>query len=275
MTAFTRKRPRLLTGIGLLALLLVNAAPLYFVARQAFAPPGDATGWPLRLRPSRVSMANLERLWTSERLGVYLARSAGVATGSTLASLLLGFPAGWGLVRFGRLTQPGTNAAILARVLPPMAIAIPLAGILIRFGLYNRPTGAGLVFAHLTITLPFAILLAYAAFRDVPAELEEAAWVDGCGPFTAFVRIALPAVRSAMAAAAILCFLLSWDEFAFALLIQPINRTVPTLIYYYANFGQLGSASALAVLMLVPACLVIVVLLTGIGRGALTGGVKG
>lgn len=141
--------------------------------------------------------------------------------------------------------------------------------------IYNHPWGFGLIVAHLTMGLPFAILLSYAAFLDLPRELEEAAYVDGCTTFSAFYRIALPAVRGSVGAAFILIFLLSWEEFTYALLIQLTHRTMPPLVYYYTEFGQMGSASTLAVLMLIPAALVIATLQQLITKGVISGGVKG
>jgi ABC-type spermidine/putrescine transport system permease subunit II len=77
--------------------------------------------------------------------------------------------------------------------------------------------------------------------------------------------------RSSLAAAALLVFLVSWDEFAYALLLQVTNRPLPPLLYYYAAFGYPGMASAVAAVMLVPALLIVIALTPAIRAGALGG----
>jgi multiple sugar transport system permease protein len=264
----------LLSALGLIILAVVNLTPILLVARQAFSPENESITWPLHLLPDRISAENFASLWKTQSLFDHLALSIGVALGTTVISLLLGFPAGWAAARSRSLENITTRTALISRILPPIAIAIPLTALLIPLQLYNHPVGLGLVLAHLTIGMPFAILLSYAAFRDVPRELEDAAHVDGCVPFEAFFRVSLPAARGAITSAFILIFLLSWDEFAYALLIQLTHRTLPPLLYYYTEYGQLASASALAMLMLIPSVLVIVLLQKLLSRSILTGSIK-
>jgi multiple sugar transport system permease protein len=264
----------LLSALGLIALAVVNLTPIFLVARQAFSPEDESITWPLRLLPNHISAENLLSLWRTQSLFDHLALSIGVALGTTVISLLLGFPAGWAAARSRLLENFTTRTALISRILPPIALAIPLTALLIPLQLYNHPLGLGLILAHLTIGMPFAILLSYAAFRDVPRELEDAAHVDGCVPFEAFFRVSLPAARGAITSAFILIFLLSWDEFAYALLIQLTHRTLPPLLYYYTEYGQLASASALAMLMLIPSVLVIVLLQKLLSRSILTGSMK-
>ncbi|GBD93980.1 trehalose transport system permease protein SugB [bacterium BMS3Abin05] len=265
---------KMMTVLGLMALVLVNVFPIVLVLRQAFTPGSESVAWPLRLLPRQVTFLNFQLLWRTQSLLSHLSLSFWVALATTLLSLLMGFPAGWAAARSRALESISTQSALLSRVLPPIAIAIPLTAIFIPFHLYNHPMGFGLILAHLTIGLPFAILVAYAAFRDLPRELEEAAAVDGCSTVGAFVRISLPVSKGALAAAFILIFLLSWDEFTYALLIQLTHRTMPPLIYYYTEFGQIGSASVLAAIMLIPAVLVIAFLQRFMARGILSGVLK-
>jgi len=126
----------------------------------------------------------------------------------------------------------------------------------------------------MTIGLPIVILITYTAFRDLPSELEDAALVDGCSPAMTFIRIALPNVQGALASASILVFLTSWDEFTYAILLQLTHRTMPPLIYYYTEYGQLGAASTLAFMTLVPAVIVIAALQRLLVRGVLAGGLR-
>jgi multiple sugar transport system permease protein len=263
-----------ISSIGLLLLLIVNLVPVLLVVRQAFTPESLSAGWPLPLLPERMDTENLTTLWQAQSLAPSLLRSLWVAGTTTALSIAIGFPAGWAAARFRPLEAGLTRLSLASRLLPPIAIAVPLTVLLNRVFLYDHPMAFGLIVAHLAVGLPFAVLFSYAAFRDVPEALEEAASVDGCNPLQTFFYVSLPAVKGSIAAASILIFLLSWDELTYALLIQVLYRTVPPLIYYYTQFGQLGAASILAVIMLIPAILVIAVLQRLLTRAALTGGVK-
>jgi multiple sugar transport system permease protein len=162
-------------------------------------------------------------------------------------------------------------AAVLARVLPPLVLAVPLAALAVRLGLYNHPVGLGLALAHALLGAPIAYLVLRAGFAGVPADLEEAALLDGASPLRVFASVSLPLVRPSLAAAAILAFLVSWDEFAYALLFQPTERTLPALLYYLSAFGHPGLASAVAVFLLLPSLLLVVVLEPALRSGLLAG----
>lgn len=268
------KFSRVLAALGLLTLFVINIFPILLVVRQAAAPERESVLWPLRLIPEKLTFLNFHVLWQTQALFSHLSLSFWVAFGTTLLSLALGFPAGWAAARSQKINGLATRSALISRVLPPIAIAIPLTAILIPFRLYNHPLGLGLILAHLTLGLPFAVLISFASFSDVPRELEEAAYVDGCSTPLVFFRIALPVAKGALSAAFILIFLLSWDEFTYALLIQLTHRTMPPLIYYYTEYGQIGSASVLATIMLVPAVLVIAFLQRFMMKGMISGVLK-
>ncbi len=276
-TTRNRSLPPLFRGVSpgaLLILAAVNLVPIALVIRQAFSPERESATWPISFFPESMTLENLTSLWETQALGEHLFLSLWVAILTTLLSLVLGFPAGWSAARLTILQKIATRSALLSRVLPPIAIAIPLTAMLIPLGGYNHPLGFGLVAAHLTIGVPIAVLIAYTAFRAIPRELEDAAYVDGCSPLGVFWRISLPSVKGSLAGASILVFLVSWDEFTYALLLQLTNRTMPPLVYYYTEFGQLGAASTLAFLMLVPAVVVIAALQRLLVRGVLAGGMK-
>jgi ABC-type glycerol-3-phosphate transport system permease component len=159
----------------------------------------------------------------------------------------------------------------VTRLFPSIAVAVPLAALFVSLGLYNNPAGLGVWLAHTLLAIPVAFFILRTAFREVPREIEEAARLDGATAFGAFWRITLPAVRPALGAAGILVFLTSWDEFAYAILLQVTNRPLPPLLYYLAAFGYPGLASAVAAIMLVPALCVIVVLEPALRSGMLAG----
>ena len=114
---------------------------------------------------------------------------------------------------------------LFQRVLPPIAVIMPLVFIYHRWGL--RDTQAGVILAHAAMNLPFAVLLLKSFFDDVPREVGEAAAIDGATRWQSFLRIQLPLVRGGIAATAVLCFIFSWTEFLMALFLTSTIRLLP------------------------------------------------
>jgi ABC-type glycerol-3-phosphate transport system permease component len=253
------------------ALAIANVVPLWLVAKQALTPERESYAWPPTWWPETLTLENFSRATEVVPLVPGIALSAGVAVATVASTLALALPAAWVAAR-----RPGTRwtldaAMLLVRTFPPIALAIPLAVLFVRAGLYNGPLGIGLWLAHTLLALPFAFFALRGGFAAVPREIEEAAFLDGAAPRTVFLRVTLPLVRPSLATAAILVFLVSWDELAFALLLQVTNRPLPSLLYYLAAFGHPGLSSAVAVLMVVPAIAVVFLLEPAFRAGVLSG----
>ena len=254
-----------------LGLGAINLLPVWLIAKQAITPERESFAWPPTWWPGQPTLENLLALGSSVELASGLLRSASVAAGAVALALAIALPAAWLAARRGSVARPLDAAIVAARLFPPIALAIPLAVLFVRLGLYNQPSGAGLVLAHALLGLPFAFLVLRSGFAGVPRELEDAARLDGASPARAFVLVSLPLVRPSLAAAALLVFLVSWDDFALALLLQVTERTLPPLLYYLSAFGFPGLASAVALVLLAPAVLVIAVLEPALRSGVLAG----
>ena len=255
------------------ALVLAGAdlVPLWLVVKQAVTPERESFAWPPTWLPGTVTTENFRAVAAAVELGRGFALSATVATLTVAATLALVLPAAWLAARRPRADRRLDTVLTAARLLPAIALAVPLATIFVALGLYNHPAGVGLWLAHTLVALPFAFFPLRSAFRAVPLELEEAALLDGASPVGAFVRVTLPLVRPALGAAALLVFLVSWDEFAYALLLQVTHRPLPPLLYYLAAFGHPGLASAVATIMLAPAVAVVILLEPALRGGVLAG----
>ncbi|MBL8165937.1 MAG: carbohydrate ABC transporter permease [Anaerolineae bacterium] len=139
-----------------------------------------------------------------------------MSLGACALATTLGTLAGYGLARFkyGIGNKNLVSWFLSQRFLPPIATVIP-------FVLFFRDLGMidtlhGMIIVNTTFTLPFAVLIMRDYFADFPAELREAALVDGASEFTTFWRIALPLAAPALVAAAIICFAFAWNEYLFA-----------------------------------------------------------
>src|SRR5206468_3169418 len=173
------------------------------------------------------TLENVRALREAVEIEGGLGLSVLVAALTVAATLVIALPAAWAAARRRHVDRGLDGALVLARLFPTIALAIPLAALSIRLGLYNSPVGTGLWLAHTLLALPVAFLVLRGGFRSVPVELEEAARLDGASTAGAFWRVSLPLVRPSLAAASMLVFLVSWDEFGFSLLLQVTNRPLP------------------------------------------------
>lgn len=243
-----------------IAVILSAAIPIYLIAKQAFTPELESFAWPPIWLPKRLTIAHLRTVFAVSELRAAVIRSLFVATIAAGVSTTLGIMLAWAMARRSRMRNAGMSALTGARLMPMIAVALPLVLVLTRLGLYDSPSGIGLAAIHAAIAIPTTALVVFGAFAAIPIEQEEAAWLDGASIPRILLTVDLPQAKGAVAAAAVLSFILSWDEFGFALLIQITHRTLPPLLYYYTVFGDVGAASALALVMMIPAVILILAL---------------
>lgn len=253
------------------ALTAVVLLPVALILKQAVSPEAESFAWPPTWWPQQLTLVNFRALSASSELPVGLRLSLLVAALTVVSTLLCTLPAAWLAARSPAVDRRLDAALVMARVFPSIALAVPLAVLFVRVGLYNNPAALGLWLAHTLLAIPFAFFVLRTGLRRVPVELEEAAQLDGATRLGAVLRVTLPLARPSIAAAALLVFLVSWDEFAYALVLQVTNRPLPPLLYYFAAFGYPGAASALAAIMLAPAVVVIALLAPAIRSGGLSG----
>jgi multiple sugar transport system permease protein len=205
-----------LLRIAMSALVIAAAAvPLYLLAKQAFTPELETFAWPPAWLPRALTLRNFAAVFAVGELRGALVRSLAVGAISAAGATILGAMLAYAMARGAAGRRVGMAAVSGVRLLPMIAVAIPAGIMLASIGLYDTPDALGLAMVHCAIAIPTAALTLYAAFAAVPREIEEAAWLDGASPVRVFCAIDLPIVRGAIAAAFVLCFILSWDEFGF------------------------------------------------------------
>ena len=198
-----------------------------------------------------------------------------VAIGSTILAVFLATLAGYALSRFTMRGKQHVVFFVLAqRMMPPIAIAIPLFFIFRDIGL--RDTHVGLIIAHTLINLPLATLLLKSFFDDVPRELDESAMIDGATRLIVFWRIIMPLVRGGIAATAVLCFIFSWTEFLISLQLTTSIRTIPVKIttFVTSTGTEWGLITALGSAALVPSFIFIMLVQRHLVRGLTLGSLK-
>lgn len=234
-----------------IAIALWILLPILLIASMAFSTPADVRAFPKSLIPNPVSLETMQFFLSTEGITRALGNSVLVAVLTLVISTVIAVPAGYAIARY---LFPGRDAIRLAilsvRAFPIVVLAVPLAVIFIRFGLFDQPLTLALM--HTALTLPTTILVMSSVFASVPYEFEEAAQIFGCTPVQAFWRVVLPLALPGIAAAAILTFVLSWNEVFAAILLTISNRTLPAHILYNLDKSSDPFKFAAAFFMLIP-----------------------
>jgi len=222
----------------------------------------------------RPTLANYRAVFANNPFAEYFLNSLIVGVGSTGLGLLVGLPAAYSIAKY---RQEGLALGILViRMVPGMAYLIPWYIVFSRLELVG--THLALILTHLTITLPFTIWLMIGFFEDLPAEVTDAALIDGCSEIGTFFRIAVPLTLPGTAVAAIFAFTWSWNNFLLSLIIGGLRtRTLPVAVYNFMSYGfvEWGGIMAGATVVTLPVLLLILVVQKQIAGGLTLGAVKG
>ena len=161
------------------------------------------------------------------------------------------------------------------RMMPPVAVVIPVFFIYKELSLLDTYTGVILI--HALMNLPLAVLLMKSFFDDIPKEIDESALMDGASRALIFRRVVLPIVKGGMAATAVLCFIFSWTEFIFVLtLTQTGLKTVPVVssTFVTSTGTAWGNMAALGAAAMIPAFVFILFVQRHLVRGLTLGSIK-
>ena len=235
---------RVKRGFGLtmmLVLLIFAAIPTVWVLILSFRSP-IAIFEPIWESPFALTFDNFFKITRSDFPGALL-NSFITAGLSTAFAMLVGVPAGFALAK-ARMSGKfvASWVLLLLRMAPPVGFVIPLFLLYVNAGLID--TYIGLVFAYMTLTLPLVTWSMWNSFAQVPDELIEAAIMDDASLPKAFMLIALPAARPGAVAAAILAFLVAWNDFFYALIItRSGTATAPVAVMNFISYDSVDWAS--------------------------------
>ncbi len=264
--------------IVVLVLLVAGSAfPFYWAIVSSFTPEYRLFQAP-SLVPTDFVLDHYRALFTQRNFWVPIRNSVVVAGSTTALCVVLGSFCAYALAR---LEFPGRTAllgAVLAvGMFPQISVVSPLYLMLRRLHLIN--TYPGLVLPYLTFAMPLTVWLLVGFFRQLPAELEEAAMVDGASRLRAFREVIIPLAVPGLATTAILTFVYSWNEFLFALsfTLGPERQTVPVAIALFRGQYQVpwGQILAAAIVATAPVTLLVLAFQRRIVQGLTAGAVKG
>ncbi len=258
MASFVTTRRSPLFPLLMAAILVLSLFPVYWIVVISFKTPVENILPVPTLFPRVPTLENYAAVATDGSLR-HLWISILVTATSTLVSLAVAFLAAYALVRHRfPLSFNGVFLVwiILAKMLPPVVLAVPLYDMFARMKLLNSLPGLVLVFQ--VYTLPYCIWMLYGFVKSLPREFEEAAEIDGATRSQVLGMVAVPLVRTRITATAIFCIIVAWDEFLFTMLFirSPELLTLPLVIVNYIGeyetlWGKLMAIGMLATLPVV------------------------
>jgi trehalose/maltose transport system permease protein len=267
--------------IGFYALLLVITVvavfPFYYAIVSSLKEPSQL--FEVTYLPT-LNFDNYVNVFAEQPFARNIFNSLFVAVVVVAISLGLGTTAAYAL---GRVNFRGRGALLLTilsvSMFPQVAVLSGMFELIRALGIYNSL--AGLILANLILTLPFTVWVLTTFMRELPKELEEAAYVDGATPLTVVRRVFLPIMWPALVTTGLLAFIAAWNEFLFALTFTLSNemRTIPVAIALITGASQYelpwGNIMAASVIVTVPLIVLVLIFQRKIVSGLTAGAVKG
>ena len=260
--------------------MVIAIVPVYWMLSISLKTEVDQFAVPPRWIGFAPTFAHYYDAFFARSFGRYLVTSLTVATLSTICAVTLGTLAAYGLARFklrAGLDRRLSMWILSTRMFPPIVTAVPLFLMMRDLRLLNTITA--LVIVYTALNLPFVVWMMRGFFRELPKELEEAAMVDGDSRLGALRRVILPLVTPGLAATAVFCLIVSWNEFLLGLVLTQTDAsmTLPVGIagrvtQYEIKWGVMSAAGVVAMIpILVFAMAVQKYLVRGLSLGAVKG----
>ncbi|TQV75674.1 carbohydrate ABC transporter permease [Denitrobaculum tricleocarpae] len=301
-------RGKWLAGLLVVAYALITLIPLVWILATSLKSPPDSISYPPKVifEPSLEGYVNLfttrsrqteeyiENLGPAETWYDEIVRkrnmvivgpsrfvdrymnSVVIGFGSTFLAVFLGTLAAYGFSRFKVPLKDDLLFFILStRMMPPIAVAIPIYLMYRELGLSD--TALGMILLYTAVNVSLSVWLLKGFMDEIPREYEEAAVVDGYTRLQAFWKVVLPQARAGIAATAIFCLIFAWNEYAFALLLTSGNaQTAPPFIPIIIGEGGLDwpAVAAGTTLFLLPIVFFTVLLRNQLLRGITFGAVR-
>jgi len=267
--------------IGFVALLAVifvfSVFPFYYAIVSSLKAPSEL--FDVTYLPT-LDFTNYGAVFSEQPFARNIFNSVFVAVVVVVLSLGLGVTAAFAL---GRVSFRGRGALLLTilgvSMFPQVAVLSGMFELIRALGVYNSLTG--LILANLILTLPFTVWVLTTFMRELPKELEEAAYVDGATPLIVVRKVFLPIMGPALATTGLLAFIAAWNEFLFALTftLSTEQRTVPVAIALISGASGFelpwGSIMAASVIVTLPLIVLVVIFQRLIVSGLTAGSVKG
>ena len=271
-----RRFTAVLAAVGALVALVVLLYPIYAVIAASFETTGQLVASHYSFFPPSPTLVNYRTIIATQ--AGHIGSTLIIAVGTTILTLAVSVPAAHALARYHfRVTAVIVGLLLVAQILPQIVIANSLFLVYHKLHLLN--SYPGLILADASYAVPFGILVMRAFMLGLPADVLQAARVDGANEWQAFLRIVLPMSRAAVITIAVFSFVMGWGDFIFALTLLSGSTFTPitiSMFNYIGEFSQnLGASMALAVFAILPAAMLLIAAQRYIAAGLTVGSVKG
>jgi multiple sugar transport system permease protein len=264
--------------LGIALIIIYCLAPFYWMVVSSLRRTNDI--FDISFFPSPISFENYAAVFDpAQGFGRSLLNSVIVAGTTTVLALFIGIVTAYALARLDfRFKRFVLTSIIATSMFPVVALIVPLLKLFTEIGWIN--TYQAMILPSLSFALPLAVWNLTAFFRQMPAELEQAAMIDGCTRGQAFRKVILPLAAPGVFTTAIIVFVIAWNEFLIALTMtnRPSIQTAPVAISKFVGASQFvtpfGSQMAAGVLMTIPLVILVLVFQRRIVAGLSAGGVK-
>ncbi|WP_405440299.1 carbohydrate ABC transporter permease [Streptomyces niveus] len=264
--------------LALLCYLVFLAFPFLWLISTAFKPAPELGSLHPTWIPDSPSLDNFRQAFDEQPLLRAAGNSLTVALSAALIAVVIATPMAYVMARQrGRLATAATGWVVVSQAFPFVLVIIPLFLVLKNLHLINSLFG--LIMVYVVWSLPFALWMLVGYVRAVPAELEEAAAVDGAGRLRTLVSVTAPLLAPGIVATAMFAFITAWNEFFFALVLlkSPEKQTLPVILTHFLGaegVADLGPLAAAAFLATIPSLAIFAIIQRRITGGMLAGAVK-
>ncbi len=262
---------------------LVTLFPIFWMLSTAFKPATEIYSLTPRPLPTHPTWVNFQNVLNGSVIGMpywtFLRNSLIVTLASVAASSVIALLAAISVARFRfRFRTTYLIMLLIVQMLPQQALVIALFLDFRRFNLLDSLLG--LVIVYVTFSLPVTIWMLRNFVAAVPRELEQAAAIDGAGPFTIFWKVLLPLVAPGLVTTSVFAFIFAWNEFVVAstfLGTDEAKYTLPVYVTYFFGKGTVdwGAIMAASVLFTLPVMVFFLIVQRRLRTGLIAGAVKG
>lgn len=275
----TGKKNVLLSFISVV-LLIILLFPLFWIIMTSLKTEQEIFRNPPTIFPEVLNLESYAAQLQSGDFNMFqsFGNSLFISLSCMVIAVLLAVPASYGIARYHfkgkKLIVLGF---LITQMLPVSVILTPMFIIFRNMNLLNNPLSA--ILADVTIGIPFSVLILRNYFASIPKELEEAAYIDGCNRFTAFIRILVPIARPGVIVCAVFSFLYAWGDLAYGMTFIQNQKMRPITAGIFNFMGQYGTKwsylTAFAVVTIIPVALIFIFMQKYIISGMTNGAVKG
>ncbi|MDX8454259.1 carbohydrate ABC transporter permease [Mesorhizobium sp. VK9D] len=240
------KIARRLAWLWLLIIIAFFMVPIAYLLATSFKTPDDVLqGY---LLPGNTTLENYPAAFRHVPIASMIRNSTLIAVLSGIITLVITVPATYAMVKLGFLRRVIPNITLASYAAPPIIALVPLFFLMQMIGLIDTIPGLALVYGIMNIPVAFWLLRSFV--KDIPDDIDEAAWVDGAGYWLTLRRIVLPLLWPGIIATALICIILSYNEllFASAMTFKDTSRTITVGMSLFqgerlVNFGQMAAGS--------------------------------